>query len=97
MGLPRRGFRHDDERHLARFEALRALGTREDSAARRKDARHTHEVTGGNPGRAKRQLERRQLLAVFADALGEKHLLWHESDHSTLLSWHEGTRMVTPT
>src|SRR5947208_771362 len=97
MRLSSGGFRHHDERHLARLEALGALRTRENSASRREDARHTHEVACGNARRAQRQLERRQFLAMLADAFRKKHLLGHESDHSTLLSWHEGTRMVTPT
>ena len=51
----------------------------------RKDARHAHQIAGGDAGRAQRELERGQLLAVLADTLGEEHLLGDESDHVTLL------------
>jgi len=36
-------------------------------------------------GISQRELERRQLFAVLADTLREKHLLGDESDHVTLL------------
>ena len=66
----------------SRFMPWRA---RQNPAVRRKDARHAHEVAGGDAGGAQRQLERGQLLAVLADTLGEEHLLGDESDHVTLL------------
>src|SRR4029077_24116 len=44
-----------------------------------------HQIAGRDAGRAQRQLERGQLLAMFPDPFGEKHLLGNESDHVTLL------------
>jgi hypothetical protein len=83
--LARRRLGHDDEGDLTGLEALHALGPREDAALRRKDARHPHQVAGGDAGRPQGQLEGGQLLAVFPDTLGEEHLLRDESDHVTLL------------
>src|SRR5262245_65589030 len=42
---------------------------------RRKDRRHTHQVELRDAGAPGRPVEVRYLLAVFADALGEKDLL----------------------
>ncbi len=85
MGLAGGRFGHDAEGDLPRLQPFHALLARQDAAFRRKDARHADQIAGGDAGRAERELERGQLLAVLADALGEEHLLGNESDHVTLL------------
>jgi hypothetical protein len=87
--LARRRFRHDDERDLPVLETLDAFAARQDAALRRKDARYPHQVAGRDPGRAQRQLERGQLLAVLAHTFGEEHLLGHESGHVSA-PWSKG-------
>src|SRR5882672_145567 len=79
--LARGRFRHHDEGDLSRLEALHALRARQNAALRREDARHANEITGGDTGRAERELERRELFSMLPHTLGEKHLLGHESDH----------------
>ena len=93
MRLTRRGLRHDHERDLAGLQPFGALGARQDPAVGREDARDAHQIAGGDARGAQRQLERRQLFAVLADTLREKHLLGDESDHFTLLM-SQGTCMV---
>ena len=45
------------------------------------DARHADQVAGGDPRRPQRQLERRELLPVQADAPREEQRLGNESNH----------------
>jgi hypothetical protein len=85
MRLARRGFRHNDERDLPRLEAFHPLLARQNAAIRREDARNADEIARGDAGGSERQLERRQLLTVLADAFGKEHLLGNESEHVTLL------------
>ena len=85
MRLARGRFGHDDKGDLSGLEALAALGTGEDAALGRKDARDPHKIACGDARGAQRELERGQLLAVFSDTFREEHLFGHESDHVTLL------------
>ena len=50
-------FRHHDEGHLPRFEALGSLRAGQNAALGRKDARNPHQIARGDAGGAKRQLE----------------------------------------
>jgi hypothetical protein len=88
MRLARGRLGHHHERDLTWLETLHPLGPRENAALWRKNARDPDEIARSNAGGAKGELERRQLLAMLPDTLGEEQLLGNESNHAwALLRW----------
>ena len=64
--------------NLPWLQQLLALLARDDLAARRQDARDSHEVALLDARVAQRQLETTQLVLVGPDTFGQKNLRWNK-------------------